>query len=131
MKYLIIAILLFIPLQSQARLIIRGDYTPEQIEIVEKYSMFYSEDVEIWYVREFKNKNCGSTIPKKTATGCTYWMGNTPFRIELLNDPFWNQFNENSLAHELGHYFFRSNDEDFVIRYANMMTSWVNSLMYN
>lgn len=35
---------------------------------------------------------------------------------------------ENSLAHELGHYFFRNKDEDFATRYALMMTSWVNSL---
>lgn len=109
-------------------LIPRGDYNAYEQEIVEKYSPFYSGDIDIWFISEFTLPNCGVTDTHYRATGCTYWNGNIPYRIELLNDWNWRMFTENSLAHELGHYFFRNKDEDFATRYALMMTSWVNSL---
>ena len=121
------------PLSSLLGIILLGQATAYQMSVVERYSPFINENVQVTLQPMIGNSygamNCG--IPasaKRIAVGCTYWSGERPARIEVSNDQRYEWNFEFALIHEVMHWTLRSKDEVRVDRAAKSMIEWRNNL---
>ena len=133
-KIIILFILtLFIATPAQAKIVLVGDYQPDYWkEVIEKYSPFVGKTIAVKIVkgdnftyysnREYNRQN------NLTRWGVTYFVGNEPSYIELSDNQLSRPFAENTLCWELHRYIFKSLDREKSRHFANIMTSWVNSL---